>query len=237
MAGSSITTKPSGLSEKRKNRLEDYPKGAQKLICEGERLFGQLGIDNVSLRQIVAAAGQGNNYAVQHHFGSKEGLIEAIFRLRMEVLDGVRSQYLEEIKASGDTSTETLIKGIMLPILHAFDEDERYLYADFVFQLFHRRKMQPNSIESGDIPAYSAYAPAVTELNVLLKHNLGELPPGVFITRYRLAAEVFLSGLYERKRLAVDNFKSYPSDKDFWDDMVSLSIAIFTAPYQHRGDD
>lgn len=231
MADSLITVKPAEASLKRKKKLEDYPKGAQKLIREGERLFGQMGIDNVSLRQIVAAAGQGNNYAVQHHFGSKEGLIKAIFRLRMEVLDGVRAEYLEQLKASGDRSTETLIKAILLPILHAFEEDDRYLYADFVFQLFHRRKMLPNSVESGDIPAYSAYAPAVTELNIMLKANLSDLPPGVFITRYRLAAEVFLSGLYERKRMAVDNFKSYSSDDDFWDDMVSLAIAIFTSPY------
>lgn len=214
-----------------KEKLEDYPKGAQKLISEAERLFGQFGIDNVSLRQIVAAAGQANNYAVQHHFGSKEGLIEVIFRLRMSVLDAARAEFLAEIKASGDNSVETLIKAIMLPILNAFDEKQRYLYADFTFQLFHRHKMRPDNIESGDIPAYSAYAPAVTELNIRLRQHFADLPSGVFITRYRLAAEVFLSGLYERKRLAVSKFESYPSDNLFWDDMASLAIAIFKTPY------
>lgn len=228
-----MTTKPDKKNNNPpKNKLGDYPKGARKLISSAERLFGQHGIDNVSLRQIVTAAGQANNYAVQHHFGSKEGLIEAIFRLRMVVLDAARGEMLEAIKTANNASTEKIITAIMLPILEAFDEKERHLFADFMFQLFHRDKMNSSSIVSGEAPIYTEFAPAVNELNTLLRQQLKHLPAGVFNTRYRLAAEMFLSGLIERKRMG-DNRKghSYPNPKIFWQDMLSLAVAVFTAPY------
>ena len=44
------------------------------------------GIDGVSLRQIAAEAGSANNSAVHYHFGSKDGLIAAIFRHRLPQL-------------------------------------------------------------------------------------------------------------------------------------------------------
>ena len=49
------------------------------MIRAGERLFGESGIDGVSLREVAAAAGQGNTSAVRYHFGSKDGLVAAIF--------------------------------------------------------------------------------------------------------------------------------------------------------------
>ncbi|MFA7554505.1 MAG: helix-turn-helix domain-containing protein [Spongiibacteraceae bacterium] len=214
-----------------KNSLEDYPKGARKLILTAERLFGQHGFDNVSLRQIVTASGQANNYAVQHHFGSKEGLIEAIFTIRMAVLDAARGEFLNVMKKSGELTTENIIKAIMMPILEAFDEKERHLYADFMFHLFHRDKIHANSIISGDVPEYANFAPAVNELNTLLRKQLAHLPAGVFNTRYRLAAELFLSGLNERKRISHNKGNSYTNLEVFWKDMLKLSVVIFTTPY------
>jgi AcrR family transcriptional regulator len=214
-----------------KKSLDEYPKGAKKLIITAERLFGQHGIDNVSLRQIVTAAGQANNYAVQHHFGSKEGLIEVIFTLRMSVLDATRAEFLNAIKASGDYSTENLIIAILLPILEAYDEKERHIYADFMLQLFHRNKLQADNFINDGMLSYASFAPAVEEINQLLRKELKHLPSGVFATRYRLAAEVFLSGLTERRRLSYSKGKSYPNPKVFWQDMLHVAVGIFTAPY------
>ena len=60
--------------------------GALRLVLTGERLFAIRGIEGVSLRQIAAEAGSGNNSAVHYHFKSKEGLIRAIFRYRLPQL-------------------------------------------------------------------------------------------------------------------------------------------------------
>ena len=55
------------------------PRGArERLLDTAERLLGEYGIEGVSLRQIAAEAGQGNNSVIQYHFGNKAGLIEAL---------------------------------------------------------------------------------------------------------------------------------------------------------------
>ena len=56
---------------------------AQELLVTAERLFAEHGLDGVSLRQIAVEAGSANNSAVQYHFGSKDGLVEAIFAFRL----------------------------------------------------------------------------------------------------------------------------------------------------------
>lgn len=50
----------------------------QRILDAAERLFSEHGINGVSLRTIVAEAGV-NTAAVHYHFGSKQGLLEAVF--------------------------------------------------------------------------------------------------------------------------------------------------------------
>jgi len=214
-----------------RTRLEDYPKGARKLIVAAERLFSQHGIDNVSLRQVVVAADQANNYAVQHHFGSKEGLVEAIFTIRMAELDIARSLALEKIKKQKRIKPQDIVRAIFLPILEAFDEKQQHLYADFTYELFHRNKLKPGSSLKDDIPPYEDIAPAVEELNLMLKDCLVDMPADVFNTRYRLAAEIFLSGLNEHRRLTVTGENPYGTVESFWQDILQLTIGIYLAPY------
>ena len=214
-----------------KTRLEEYPKGARKLILAAERLFGQHGIDNVSLRQIVAAADQANNYAVQHHFGSKEGLVAAIFTIRMADLDTARNQALKEIKKQKHIKPQDIVRAIYMPILEAFDEKQQHLYADFTYEIFHRNKLKPGNSLKDDIPPYEDIAPAVEELNGLLKDCFPDMPFDVFNTRYRLAAEMFLSGLNEHRRLTITGENPYITEERFWQDILQLAIGIYTSPY------
>jgi AcrR family transcriptional regulator len=59
------------------------PSTKEVILLAAERLFAQHGISGVSMRQIGAAAGTSNNSAVQYHFGSKDGLVEAILSYRL----------------------------------------------------------------------------------------------------------------------------------------------------------
>ena len=59
---------------------------ALRIVIAAERLFAMNGIEGVSLRQISTEAGSANNSAVHYHFGSKAGLIAAIFRYRLPQL-------------------------------------------------------------------------------------------------------------------------------------------------------
>jgi AcrR family transcriptional regulator len=59
------------------------PSTKEQIVLAAERLFAEHGLDGVSLRQIGAAAGNGNNSAVQYHFGAKDRLVRAIFEYRV----------------------------------------------------------------------------------------------------------------------------------------------------------
>lgn len=54
---------------------EDTP---QRVLRVAEALFAQKGVENVSLRELTAAAGASLG-AVNYHFGSKDVLVEAVF--------------------------------------------------------------------------------------------------------------------------------------------------------------
>jgi AcrR family transcriptional regulator len=59
------------------------PSTKEQIVLAAERLFAEHGIDGVSLRQIAQQAQNGNNSAVQYHFGSKDRLVEAVFEYRL----------------------------------------------------------------------------------------------------------------------------------------------------------
>ncbi len=75
----------------------------QLLIDTAERLMAEQGVEHVSLRQITLAAGQRNTAALHYHFGSRQGLIEAIFAARVTPINERRLRMLEEIERTGRT--------------------------------------------------------------------------------------------------------------------------------------
>jgi AcrR family transcriptional regulator len=68
--------------------------GETALILAAERLFAEAGIEGVALRQINQAAKQKNISAAHYHFGSREGLVQAVLRFRLPELDRRRGQLL-----------------------------------------------------------------------------------------------------------------------------------------------
>ncbi|GAA3211202.1 TetR/AcrR family transcriptional regulator [Actinocorallia longicatena] len=61
------------------------------LLNAGARLFATEGIDAARTRDIVKLAGQGNDSAITYHFGSRQGLLEAILRAGVERMEPVRA--------------------------------------------------------------------------------------------------------------------------------------------------
>lgn len=107
------------------------PSAKQQLVLTAERLFAQRGLDGVPLRQIGTEAGMANKSAVQYHFGSKEGLIQAILLNRLEHLTR-RRQLLEARTASDDL--RAIVEAHQLPLIE-LAEDETCFYLPFLEQL------------------------------------------------------------------------------------------------------
>jgi AcrR family transcriptional regulator len=103
----------------------------EQIVRAAERLFAERGIDGVSLRQVCAAAGNGNNSAVQYHFGSKDQLVQAIFEYRLPRLTQRRWQLVAE---RGPTDLRTWVECHLLPILEQGEEPDSH-YLTFVAML------------------------------------------------------------------------------------------------------
>lgn len=73
-----------------------------RILDTAERLFTEYGFEGTSMRQITSEAGV-NLAAANYHFGSKEALLQAVFKRRLEWLNGERLRVLDEMEAqAGD---------------------------------------------------------------------------------------------------------------------------------------
>jgi AcrR family transcriptional regulator len=106
-----------------------------RLVVAAERLFALHGIDGVSLRQISAEAGSANNSAVHYHFGSKQGLVSAIFRHRLPQI--VSERRLLAARCDPD-DVRSRFEAHYLPVLNLAEAPDNH-YISFVEQL-HRQQ-------------------------------------------------------------------------------------------------
>ena len=70
----------------------------QRILDAAERLFSEHGINGVSLRAITAEAGA-NSAAANYHFGSKKGLLDAVFERHATGMAVERATLLADCRA------------------------------------------------------------------------------------------------------------------------------------------
>lgn len=87
-----------------------------RILGAAESLFAQRGFDGASLRQLTSAAGV-NLAAVNYHFGSKEKLVEQVFRRRLDTLNSERLNALAAIAGAETTTIEDVLAAFIRPAL------------------------------------------------------------------------------------------------------------------------
>jgi AcrR family transcriptional regulator len=203
-----------------------YSKGALKLILTAEKLFGEQGIEGVSLRQIVAAAGLVNSYSIQHHFGSKEGLVQAVYDYRIPALEeGCRIRLEAGLGDNGKISVQELLAARLLPFLDAFNPRVQKSCSLFLLRLFDRNNAEHPHFHS-TVPQ-----PSLEEIQKRLMAHFSNLPAEVFNSRFRLATDLFLGAIVEKKRLAATGNDPYSSDALYWNEILQAIEAIFCTTY------
>jgi AcrR family transcriptional regulator len=87
-------------SQTRSVRSQRADDTRETILSAAERLFAEHGIASVSHRQIIVAAGQGNNAAVAYHFGTKADVARAIESKHGGHIESLRTRMIADI---GDT--------------------------------------------------------------------------------------------------------------------------------------
>ncbi len=93
----------------------------QRILEAAESLFARHGFAGASLRQVTSAA-KVNLAAVNYHFGSKDKLIEEVFRRRLDELNRRRLKALEALQ--DDASLEEALSAFITPALELAHEGE-----------------------------------------------------------------------------------------------------------------
>lgn len=69
-----------------------------RILNAAERLFMEHGYDGASMRMLTSAAGV-NLAAINYHYGSKQGLMQAVFKRRLSWLNTERLRILDDLEA------------------------------------------------------------------------------------------------------------------------------------------
>lgn len=95
------------------------PSTRDKILDVAEQLFGEEGVDRVSVRDVTERAGV-NVASINYHFGSKEELIAAVFERRLAPLNAARLKILTEVEdaaGSKGPTVEKILEAFILPAL------------------------------------------------------------------------------------------------------------------------
>ncbi|PJJ99373.1 TetR family transcriptional regulator [Lysobacteraceae bacterium NML91-0213] len=88
----------------------------ERILGAAEELFAQQGFGATSLRQVTSRADV-NIAAVNYHFGSKENLVNEVFRRRMDEMSGHRLSMLEEARRGRPGELEAILAAFVEPAL------------------------------------------------------------------------------------------------------------------------
>jgi len=88
----------------------------ERILGSAEELFAQFGFGGTSLRQVTSHADV-NIAAVNYHFGSKENLINEVFRRRMDEMSRQRLAQLEQARSAQPGELEPVLAAFIEPAL------------------------------------------------------------------------------------------------------------------------
>lgn len=88
----------------------------ERLLTAAEDLFAQFGFAGTSLRQVTTRADV-NIAAVNYHFGSKENLVNEVFRRRLDELSQKRLAALAFAREAAPTDLEAILGAFVEPAL------------------------------------------------------------------------------------------------------------------------
>jgi AcrR family transcriptional regulator len=195
------------------------------MIVAAERLFAERGVGAVSLREIGAAAGQRNNSAAQYHFGSKQGLVDAVVEYRMAPINEQRLRLLSDLDSAGRTGDlRALVEALVEPFAEQASTDPPTWYARFIEQ----------AMADPDVGVFGSLSHPVMRGLREVVHRIGEkladLPTVVRDHRLALAGSLVVHAAAEHERGA-DRVRSRPMTTALLvSDLVDATVGILTAP-------
>lgn len=200
-----------------------------KLIAVAERLFAQRGIEAVSLNEINRAAGQRNSNACQYHFGSKDGLLQAIRDKHVLAIVARRNDMLDRMEAAGRYDLREVVRAFVYPVAQQMCDPD----GGTEFIRINAQLIVPHTLaaQDGTLPLRT---PGTDRLARVLRSAVAvyELPEPIVQQRLLMAAMLLFHGLADHSRMREAAQQSDASiDTDlFVHDLEDSIVALLSAP-------
>ena len=189
-------------------RAEQVAETRARLLRAGERLFAERGIHQVRLREINALAGQRNSSALHYHFGSRDGLVEAILSEHQTAMDRKVRPALDGLVAGPGEPTVRAVVAIWVDALTAQLQTESG--RDFLRLLPQILDTVNRTVREGAVLRDSA---ASARTFALLDRCLADLPTA--LRRERLVAyALILTTLFADRAALVESGAPLALDDD-----------------------
>ena len=187
------------------------------MLRTAERLFAERGVDNVSLRELAAAAGQRNHSAALYHFGDKRALLEALLDRHSGPADASFEPAIARLRAEGREDLEQLVRVLVAPMVAKLeDEDGGAPYLQICAELVSSQTFPLTGLRAANGPG----AQALTQR--LVAHMVDPSPMLQPIRMMRTAAVLFCS-LAACLRLRAAGL--FISQEEFTEDLVHALVA------------
>ncbi|GAA1310167.1 helix-turn-helix domain-containing protein [Saccharothrix xinjiangensis] len=199
------------------------------ILATAERLFAERGVHAVSNRQVGEAAGQGNNFAVGYHFGSRAELVRAIIRRHAEPVERARVRMLAGIAGGGQ------VRDWVACLVRPFTEHLAALGSPSWYARFGAQVMTDPALRRVVVDD-ALGAASVRRILDGLNRRLPALPLPVYLERSAMTRHLVMHTCAERERALAAGL---PTARPSWDDaatgLVAAVVGLWLAPVTTTG--
>jgi AcrR family transcriptional regulator len=181
------------------------------------KLFAERGIHAVSVRELTEAAGQRNASALHYHFGSREGLLDAILEAHQSSIDAARDDLLPH---DGEPDLESAVRALVVPLADALRTVEGREYLRVIAQV----------MSSMDVAAAQTSGPPNARRAVeAIMRELSDVSAPVRIVRTAHSLLMITTALANRARLVDAGTKLQLGHDAFVADVVTGTLGLLRA--------
>ncbi len=189
-----------------------------------EKLIAERGIENVTVRDIVTAAKQKNESALQYHFENLQGLIRAIHATRDAEIQAKRAELLNQMAQTGaEASLREICKVMVGP---AFQLARSNLdFRRYVKAFGHEITL---TAESAVVLVSRKGGDGGAEVGTLLRNALAHLDDDAFQTRLDGALRFISASMFHQARQK-NAFRGAEGDR-FFSSLIDALVGLLSAP-------
>jgi AcrR family transcriptional regulator len=200
----------------------------EHLLDVAEHLYGERGIDNVSLRQIRITSGARNTAAVQFHFGDRDGLVAALAQRHVPRIGARQDELWKQVENdNAQDDGRRLVEVLVRP-------GAEYLMLGASERAW--MKIMAELVAAPDMPLaeISDIAPAasVGAGRALLEHMMKLMPPRIARERLFVATHMLVHLYADRARVTADEKarRRHVGAEVFIENLIDMTHGALFAP-------